>query len=147
LIHKAAHNIGIAIDSPSGLIVPVIKNVQSHSIISIALEIQRLSSLAHQNKLATSDLSGATFTVSNVGSIGGHVVAPVIVSPQIAILGVGKAKAVPAFDAKGNVVRKDEAVFSWSADHRVIDGATVARFAQMVKGYLEEVERMIVRLR
>lgn len=145
--HKASHNTGVAIDTPQGLIVPVIKNVQSHNIISLALEIQRLSSLARQNKLSTSDLSGATFTISNIGSIGGHVVAPVIVSPQVAILGVGKAKAVPSFDESGQVVRREEAVFSWSADHRVVDGATVARCAETVRGYLEGVDRMMVRLR
>lgn len=147
LTHKAAHNIGIAIDTPQGLIVAVVKNVQSHSVASLAIEIQRLGSLARQNTLSTSDLSGATFTISNIGSIGGHVVAPVVVSPQVAILGVGKAKAVPSFDEDGQVVKKEEAVFSWSADHRVVDGATVARCAEMVRGYLEGVERMMVKLR
>lgn len=146
-IHRAAHNIGVAIDSPQGLIVPVIRNVQSHNIVSLAEEIQRLSSLARQHKLSTADLTGATFTVSNIGSIGGHVVAPVIVSPQVAILGVGKARAVPAFDDMGNVVRREEAVFSWSADHRVVDGATVARCAEVVRGYLEGLERMMVSMR
>jgi len=147
LVHRAAHNLGIAVDSPQGLIVPVIKNVQSHSIMSLAAEIQRLSSLARQNKLSTSDLSGGTFTISNIGSIGGHVVAPVIVSPQVAIVGVGKAKPVPAFNENGDVVKKEECVFSWSADHRVVDGATVARCAEMVRGYLEGLERMMIKLR
>lgn len=147
LIYKASHNLGIAVDSPQGLIVPIIKNVQSHSVISLAFEIQRLSSLAKQNKLSTSDLSGGTFTISNIGSIGGHVVAPVIVSPQVAIVGVGKAKPVPSFNEKGDVVRKEECVFSWSADHRVVDGATVARCAEMVRSYLEGLERMMVKMR
>lgn len=145
--HKSAHNIGIAIDTPSGLLVPVIKSVQSHSIASLASEIQRLSSLARSNKLSASDLRGATFSVSNIGSLGGTVVAPVIVGPQVAILGVGRSRAVPAFDAEGKVVRREEAVFSWSADHRVVDGATVARCAECVRGYLEVIERMIVKMR
>jgi len=147
LTHKAVHNIGVAVDTPQGLLVPVIRNVQSHSILSLADELQRLSALARANKLSTSDLSGGTFTVSNIGSLGGGVVAPVIVSPQVAILGVGRSKAVPAFDEKGQVIRKEEAMFSWSADHRVVDGAMMARFAESVKGYLEQVENMMVRLR
>jgi 2-oxoisovalerate dehydrogenase E2 component (dihydrolipoyl transacylase) len=144
--HKASHNIGFAVDTPQGLLVPVIKNVQSHSIASLATEINRLSSLARVNKLASSDFSGATFTVSNIGSIGGLTVAPVIVSPQVAILGIGKARAVPAFAEDGNVVRREECVFSWSADHRVIDGATVARCAKMVREYLERTERMLIKM-
>ncbi|KAF2433932.1 hypothetical protein EJ08DRAFT_606499 [Tothia fuscella] len=146
-IHKASHNIGFAVDTPSGLLVPVIRSVQSHSITSLAAEINRLSALARSNKLAASDFTGATFTVSNIGSIGGLTVAPVIVGPQVAILGVGKARVVPAFAADGSVVRKEEGVFSWSADHRVVDGATVARCAEMVRGYLERVERMMVKMR
>jgi 2-oxoisovalerate dehydrogenase E2 component (dihydrolipoyl transacylase) len=143
---KASHNIGFAVDTPQGLLVPVIKNVQSHSITSLATEINRLSTLARINKLASSDFSGATFTVSNIGSIGGLTVAPVIVSPQVAILGVGKARAVPAFAEDGSVVRREECVFSWSADHRVVDGATVARCGEMVREYLEGTERMLVKL-
>jgi 2-oxoisovalerate dehydrogenase E2 component (dihydrolipoyl transacylase) len=144
--HKASHNIGFAVDTPQGLLVPVIKNVQSHSITSLAREINRLSTLARTNKLASSDFSGATFTVSNIGSIGGLTVAPVIVTPQVAILGVGKAKVVPAFAEDGSLVRREECVFSWSADHRVVDGATVARCAGLVREYLEGTERMLVKL-
>jgi 2-oxoisovalerate dehydrogenase E2 component (dihydrolipoyl transacylase) len=144
--HKASHNIGFAVDTPQGLLVPVIKNVQSHSITSLAAEIHRLSSLARTNKLASSDFSGATFTVSNIGSIGGLTVAPVIVSPQVAILGIGKARAVPAFAEDGSVIKKEECVFSWSADHRVVDGATVARCADTVRAYLEGTERMLVKM-
>jgi 2-oxoisovalerate dehydrogenase E2 component (dihydrolipoyl transacylase) len=145
--HKSSHNIGVAMDTPQGLLVPVIKNVQSHSISSLATEISRLSSLARSNKLTLSDLSDATFSISNIGSLGGTVVAPVIVSPQVSILGVGRARAVPAFDGEGKVVRKEEAVFSWSADHRVVDGATVARCAELVREYLEGTERMLSKMR
>lgn len=147
LTYKAAHDIGIAVDTPQGLLVPVVRNVQFHSILSLATVLQHLSALARANKLSASDFSGATFTVSNIGSLGGGVVAPVITSPQVAILGVGRSKAVPAFDENGQVVRKEEAMFSWSADHRVVDGAMMARFAESVKGYLEQVETMMVRLR
>lgn len=147
IFQKGTQNIGIAIDTPSGLIVPVIRSVESHSIASLAAEIQRLSQLARANKLSPADLSDATFTISNIGSIGGGAVAPVIVPPQVAILAVGKAKVVPAFDEDGELVRREECVLSWSADHRVVDGATVARCAELVKTYLEDVESMLVNLR
>ncbi|EON61337.1 hypothetical protein W97_00550 [Coniosporium apollinis CBS 100218] len=144
---KASHNIGIAIDTPSGLLVPVVRAVQNHSIASLAAEIARLAGLARAGKLSTADLSGATFTVSNIGSIGGTAVAPVIVSPQVAILGVGRTRTVPAFGETGELVRREECVFSWSADHRVVDGAMVARCAESVRRYLEKVEGMLVRMR
>jgi 2-oxoisovalerate dehydrogenase E2 component (dihydrolipoyl transacylase) len=146
-VHKASHNIGFAVDTPQGLIVPVIHNAQSHTISSLATEITRLSAAARNNKLTMADLSGATFSISNIGNIGGTTVAPVIVSPQVAILGVGKARAVPAFAEDGSIVRKEECVFSWSADHRVVDGATLARCAESVRFYLEGTERMLVKLR
>lgn len=147
MLVKGQHNIGIAIDSPSGLLVPVVKNVQSHSIESLAGEISRLSNLARTGKLNTADLSGATFTLSNIGSIGGTAVAPVIVSPQVAILGVGRARTVPAFDKNGELIRKEECVFSWSADHRVIDGAMAARCAESVRQLLENIEDILIRLK
>jgi 2-oxoisovalerate dehydrogenase E2 component (dihydrolipoyl transacylase) len=145
--HKASHNIGFAVDTPQGLVVPVIQGVQSHTISSLAAEITRLSNAARNNKLTMSDLSGATFSVSNIGNIGGTTVSPVIVSPQVAILGVGKARAIPAFAEDGSIVRKEECVFSWSADHRVVDGATLARCAESVRSFLEGTERMLVKLR
>jgi 2-oxoisovalerate dehydrogenase E2 component (dihydrolipoyl transacylase) len=119
LLVKGQHHIGIAMDSPSGLLVPVVKNVQSHSIESLAAEIARLSQLARDGKLSSADMTGATFTLSNIGSIGGGAVAPVISSPQVTIVGIGKAKAVPAFGENGELVRKEECIFSWSADHQL----------------------------
>ena len=74
-------------------------------------------------------------------------VSPVIVAPQVAILGVGRARVVPAFDEDGEVVRREECVFSWAADHRVVDGAGVARCAERVKGLLEGLEGILVALR
>ncbi|KAF1840976.1 uncharacterized protein K460DRAFT_321676 [Cucurbitaria berberidis CBS 394.84] len=147
IILKGSHNIGIAVDSPSGLLVPVIKSVQNHSIASLAEEIQRLSGLARAGKLTSADLTGATFTVSNIGSIGGLAVAPVIVGPQVGILGIGRARVVPAFGENGELVRREECVFSWSADHRVVDGAYAARAADEVRKSIEGVETMLVRMR
>lgn len=147
IIYRNSHNFGIAVDTPQGLIVPVIKDIQSNSISNIAAEIIRLSTSARQNKLSNADLSSGTFSVSNVGSIGGCAVAPVIVDTQVAILGIGRTKAVPAFNAEGQVVRREECIFSWSADHRIVDGATLARCAEMVKGYVENPAKMLANMR
>jgi 2-oxoisovalerate dehydrogenase E2 component (dihydrolipoyl transacylase) len=145
LIMRANHNIGIAMDTPSGLLVPVIKSVNIRSIVSIASEIARLGQLGQAGKLSNADLSGGTITVSNIGNIGGETVGPVIVEGQLAILGVGKVKAVPVFAEDGKTLQKAEVVgLSWSADHRVVDGATMARMASIVQGYLEEPGAMIV---
>jgi 2-oxoisovalerate dehydrogenase E2 component (dihydrolipoyl transacylase) len=147
LIMRSNHNIGVAMDTPSGLLVPNIKNVQARSILDIAAELGRLSTVARAGKLTPADLSGGTITVSNIGTIGGTYVAPVIVPTEVAILGVGKARTVPVFDVEGKVVRGQKMTFSWSADHRVVDGATMARMAEKVRGYLETPERMMLALR
>ncbi|KIX95429.1 uncharacterized protein Z520_08946 [Fonsecaea multimorphosa CBS 102226] len=142
---RSVHNIGIAMDTPGGLIVPVIKAVNARSITSIAREIQRLSQLGQAGKLGNDDLNGGTVTVSNIGNIGGEVVAPVIVEGQLAIMGVGKVKTVPVFGEDGVTVRPAQMVtLSWSADHRVVDGATMARMAKVVQKYLEEPGSMVV---
>lgn len=147
LIMRSQHNIGVAMDSPTGLIVPVIKDASSLSILSIASALKRLQELALAGKLATGDISGGTITVSNIGNIGGTYLSPVIVERELAILGMGKMRTVPAFDEEGNVVRKEVCVFSWSADHRVVDGATMARAAECVRAFVEEPSSMVLRLR
>jgi len=153
---KSSHDIGIAVDTPHGLLVPVVRRVQDHSIVSLAAEVRRLSEAARAGKLTSAQLSGATFTVSNIGSVGGGVVAPVIVSPMVGILGVGRARVVPGFERDEGmgelvqplrVVAREECVFSWSADHRVVDGAVVARAAEELRGLLEGVERMVLRMK
>ena len=144
LIHRSSHNIGIACDTPSGLLVPVIKSVQSLTILEIASEIARLSTLARAGRLSTQDLTGGTITVSNIGNLGGGtVLAPIIIEGQVAILGIGKSRATPVFDEEGKVVRAEVVTLSWSADHRVVDGASIARAASMVKAMLEEPGRML----
>ena len=147
LVMRANHNIGIAMDTPNGLLVPIIKSVNARSILSIASEIVRLGQLGQAGKLSNADLSGGTITVSNIGGIGGETVGPVIVEGQLAILGVGKIKTVPVFAEDGETLQKAEVVgMSWSADHRVVDGATMARMASVVQGYLEQPAAMIVDL-
>lgn len=147
LVMREKHNIGIAMDTTQGLLVPNIKNVSSRSILEIATECSRLQSLAKDGKLSATDLTGGTITVSNIGSIGGTYVAPVLIQSEVAILGIGKAKTVPAFDDRDRVVKKDIMNFSWSADHRIVDGATMARMAERVKAFVEEPGLMMVRLR
>jgi 2-oxoisovalerate dehydrogenase E2 component (dihydrolipoyl transacylase) len=144
---RSQHNIGVAIDTPSGLMVPVIKDVSNLDIASIAAELNRLQALAVAGKLSSKDLSGGTITVSNIGNIGGTYVSPVIVEKEVAILGMGKMRTIPAFDADGKVVKKQICNFSWSADHRVIDGATMARAAEVVRSFVEDPDSMVMHLR
>ena len=147
LILRQNHNIGIAMDTPQGLLVPNIKNAASLSITSLAAECARLQTLAHAGKLSSRDLTGGTVTVSNIGSIGGTYVSPVLVQSEVAILGLGRARVVPAFDDTGEIVKKAVMNFSWAADHRVVDGATMARCAERVRGYVEEPGEMLAKLR
>lgn len=147
LLMRSNHNIGVAMDTPAGLVVPVIKSVNARSISDVAEELQRLAELGRANKFTQADLSGGTITVSNIGTIGGDVVAPVIVEGQLAILGIGKVKPVPVFADDGkSIVRADMMGMSWSADHRVVDGATMARVATVVERYLEDPSTMIVEM-
>ena len=147
LTYRGSHNFGVAVDTPSGLLVPVIRDVQNLSIAQIAQQLRTLSEKARNGKLAPGDFSGASFTISNIGSVGGGVVAPIISEPQVAILGVGRSKVVPAFDEHDQLVRREELVLSWSADHRVVDGAECARCAEKVKGLLEEPTAMLLEMR
>ncbi|KAG9246318.1 2-oxoacid dehydrogenases acyltransferase-domain-containing protein [Calycina marina] len=147
LVHRSQHNIGIAMDTPVGLLVPVIKNVSSLSILGIASELNRLQSLAQSGKLSPSDITGGTITVSNIGNIGGTTLSPVIIDGQVAILGMGRTKTIPAFNDEGELVKKHVCNFSWSADHRVVDGATMARAGKVVQDFVENPERMVVQLR
>lgn len=146
LVMRAQHNIGIAMDTPQGLLVPIIKNANALSILSIANELARLQALAKAGKLTTADLTGGTITLSNIGNIGGTYVSPVIVEKEVAILGIGKRRTIPAFGEGGGVVRKEVMNFSWSADHRVVDGATMAKAAEVVRGFVEEPDMMLVHL-
>ena len=138
LVYRSRHNIGVAMDTPQGLLVPVVKDVGARSILSIAGELARLQGLAQAGRLAPADLAGGTITVSNIGNIGGTYLSPVITAREVAILGIGRMRTVPAFDASDNVVKRQVCNFSWSADHRVVDGATMARAADFGRRLLEE---------
>ena len=146
LTYKANHNIGIAMDTPQGLLVPNIKKVQQLSILDIAEELNRLQDLGLRGKLGENDLKHGTFSLSNIGSIGGTYAKPVIMPPQVAIGALGKVQKVPKFDAQDNLIKAHIVNVSWSADHRVIDGATMARFSNLMKSYIENPSSMILEL-
>ncbi|KAL8590467.1 hypothetical protein ACOMHN_011680 [Nucella lapillus] len=145
--YKASHNIGVAMDTPDGLLVPNVKNVQSLSVFEIASELTRLQALGSAGKLGTADLTGGTFSLSNIGSIGGTYARPVILPPEVFIGALGKIQVLPRFDAKGEVTRAHIMNISWTADHRVIDGASVARFSNLWKSFLEDPAVLILDLK
>ncbi|KAM9005676.1 lipoamide acyltransferase component of branched-chain alpha-keto acid dehydrogenase complex, mitochondrial isoform 2-T2 [Sarcophilus harrisii] len=147
ITYKASHNIGIAMDTKQGLIVPNVKNVQLCSVFEIAIELNRLQKLGSTNQLGTADITGGTFTLSNIGSIGGTYAKPVILPPEVAIGALGAIKAVPRFNEKGEVIKAQIMNVSWSADHRIIDGATMARFSNLWKSYLENPASMLLELK
>ncbi|CAH3190424.1 unnamed protein product [Porites evermanni] len=147
LTFKGSHNIGVAMDTQQGLLVPNIKNVQNKSVFDIAVELNRLHQLGLSGKLSPDDLSGGTFTLSNIGTIGGTYAKPVIMPPEVAIGAIGRLQELPRFDDKDNVYKAYIVNVSWSADHRVIEGATMARFSNLWKSYLENPASMMVDLR
>ncbi|XP_076847778.1 lipoamide acyltransferase component of branched-chain alpha-keto acid dehydrogenase complex, mitochondrial isoform X2 [Brachyhypopomus gauderio] len=147
ITYKAAHNIGLAMDTPQGLLVPNVKNVQMLSIFDIAVELNRLQTLGVSGQLGTADLTGGTFTLSNIGSIGGTYAKPVILPPEVAIGALGKIQVLPRFNAKDEVVKAHVMNVSWSADHRIIDGATMSRFSNLWRSYLENPAVMVLDLK
>ncbi len=137
VIQYTDHNIGVAIDTDHGLAVPVIHGVQNMSVFQVASELTRLTQLARANKLPPASLKGASITVSNIGTIGGTTASPIIPHPQVAIVALGRAQCVPRFVNDGSIQAVTLMPVSWSADHRIIDGATIARFSQRWKQIIE----------
>lgn len=145
---KGSHNIGVAIDSPRGLIVPNIKGCQERSLFDIAHELNRLIALAQAGKLGNEDLSGGTFTFSNIGAIGGTYASPVLNLPSVAIAALGKTQRLPRFVGDSDAIEAAHIMnVSWAADHRVVDGATMARFSNAWRGYLQEPITMVTDMR
>ncbi|XP_022620623.1 lipoamide acyltransferase component of branched-chain alpha-keto acid dehydrogenase complex, mitochondrial [Seriola dumerili] len=147
ITYKASHNIGLAMDTSQGLLVPNVKNVQLLSVFEIAQELNRLQTLGSAGQLGTSDLTGGTFTLSNIGSIGGTYAKPVILPPEVAIGALGKIQVLPRFSTGGQVVPAHIMKVSWSADHRIIDGATMCRFSNLWREYLENPASMVLDLK
>ncbi|KAF7258058.1 hypothetical protein EG68_03740 [Paragonimus skrjabini miyazakii] len=168
ITYKASHNIGIAMDTPEGLLVPNIKCVEQLSVIEIAAELVRLQDLGSRGKLGTADLNGGTITLSNIGSIGGTYTAPCILPPQVLIAGLGRIQAsrdfisctyafkrrlnrlfsrLPRFNVDNSIRVGHILNVSWAADHRVIDGATVTRFSKLWRSYLENPATLVLELK
>ncbi|CAD6194400.1 unnamed protein product [Caenorhabditis auriculariae] len=145
--HKASHNICLAMDTPGGLVVPNIKNCEQRSIFEIAEELSRLMQAGQRQQISREDLTGGTFTLSNIGAIGGTYASPVIFAPQVAIGAIGKIERLPRFDKHDNVFAAHLVKVSWCADHRVVDGATMARFSNRWKFYLEHPSAMLAQLK
>ena len=144
LTYLASHNIGMAVDGKTGLLVPNIKNVQQLGLLDVAREVNRLTEAARSGVINPADLAGGSITISNIGVIGGTAAMPIIIKPEVAIVALGKIQKLPRFDANNNVVSRSILTVSWSGDHRVIDGGTIARFNKLWKQYLEQPQTMLL---
>ena len=143
LVLKKYFNIAFAADTPNGLVVPVIKNVDQKSVSQLAVECGELAKKARDGKLKPADMSGACFTISSVGGIGGTYFAPIVNAPEVAILGVSKSVMKPVWNGKEFVPRLTLPL-SLSADHRVIDGALATRFNVYIAQLLADMRRALV---
>ena len=149
---KKDHNFSVAIDSPQGLTVPNIKKVQEKSILEINRELLELRDKAADNTLTKADFTDATFSVSSVGNIGGKYFVPTILRPQAAIIAIGRATKIAKYVDDDDhpdghrFVPIDSVTFSISADHRVIDGATVARYTQTMKNLIANPNLMMLHM-
>jgi len=143
IVLKKYYNIGVAVDTEEGLIVPVVKIADKKNIFELAKEIEGLAQKTRERKVDLGDLRGGTFTITNVGSIGGIFATPIINQPETGILALGKIHERPVVKGGQIVIRKMLPV-SLAFDHRVLDGAEAARFTNVVKKYLEEPELLLV---
>ncbi|QVL34775.1 2-oxo acid dehydrogenase subunit E2 [Telmatocola sphagniphila] len=141
----ASYNIGIAVATPNGLIVPVIKDADKKDALTIAREIDALSESARQGKVKVEDLKGGTFTVSSVGNIGGLISTPIINHPEVGILGIGKISKRPVYDEDGKLKPAEMVFLSFSFDHRVVDGAIGAMFANKLIDALQKPAIMLIK--
>jgi len=146
LTYFTDHNIGMAVDSKVGLLVPNVKQVQTKSILDLATDITRLTTDARSGRVQPADLKGGTITISNIGAIGGTVATPIINKPEAAIVALGKLQTLPRFNAKGDVEARSIMQVSWSGDHRIIDGGSIARFCNLWKLFLEKPSSMLVHM-
>lgn len=140
IIFKDYIHIGVAVDTPAGLIVPVIRDVNKKSLVELSKELAELAEKTRDRKTSMDDLRGGTFTISNLGGIGGTYFSPIINTPEVAIMGIGRAQKLPRFDKAGNVVARDICPLCIAYDHRVIDGADGARFTARIVDILQNFE-------
>ena len=143
LILKKFYNLGIAVDTPEGLVVPVVKDADRKGIVELSKEFGDISKKARDGKLSPGDLQGGTFTISSLGGIGGTSFTPIVNAPEVAILGVVRSKMSPVWNGSEFVPRLMLPI-SLSYDHRVIDGALAARFARQLCHLLEDDRRLLL---
>ena len=143
IVYKQYVNVGVAVDTERGLVVPVIRNADTLGIPQVAREIAHFAEKSRDGKLGMDDMRGGTFTISNLGAIGGTYSTPVINVPEVAILLVGRSREMPVVK-DGEVKIRLMMPLSLSYDHRLVDGAAAARFLNDVKGYLETPSRLLI---
>jgi pyruvate dehydrogenase E2 component (dihydrolipoamide acetyltransferase) len=143
LVMKRYCHIGMAVDTPAGLVVPVIRDVDKKSIWDLAAEVADLAEKARDKKLKPDDMQGGVFTVSSLGAVGGRGFTPIINTPEVAILGVGRAAVQPVWD--GEVFRPHILLpLALSYDHRVVNGGDGGRFLSALTALLADVKRMVM---
>ncbi|MCX4188084.1 dihydrolipoyllysine-residue acetyltransferase [Methylophaga sp. OBS4] len=143
LVFKRYYNLGVAVDTPNGLMVPVIKDVDKKGFLELAGELGEISSRAREGSLTAKDLQGGTFSISSLGGIGGSFFTPIINAPEVAILGVSRHKMQPVWNGKEFEPRL-MLPLSISYDHRVIDGAAGARFTVMLSQMLSDIRKVLL---
>ncbi len=143
LIVKRYYNIGFAADTPQGLMVPVIKNVDRKGLLEIAAELRELSAKAREGKISAEEIRGSTFSISSLGGIGGTSFTPIVNAPDVAILGVTRSRMKPVWNGEEFEPRL-MLPLSLSYDHRVIDGAEAARFVAQLAGELSDLRRALL---
>jgi len=143
LIVKKYYHIGVAVDTPDGLVVPVIRDVDRKGVFDLARELAEVSKLARDKKLKPGDMQGGTFSISSLGGIGGTAFTPIINAPEVAILGVSRSAMRPVYK-DGQFVPRLMLPLSLSYDHRVIDGATAARFTSYLASVLSDIRRSLL---
>ena len=144
IIYKEYFNLGIAVDTDFGLIVPVIKNVDKKSLTEISVEMNALAEKARNKKIGLDDLQGGCFTISNLGGIGGTYFTPIVNSPEVAILGVSRGALEPVWNGYGVFEPRLMLPLSLSYDHRIIDGADAIRFLRFVVETLEQPVKLLI---
>ena len=144
LILKRYFNIGVAVDTPNGLVVPVIREVDQKGLFDLAEEVSSTAARAREGKLLAADLQGGCFSISSLGGIGGSHFTPIINAPEVAILGVGKAKIQAVYQDDGSFRPGLMLPLALSYDHRVIDGAQGARFINYLSQAVTDMRRILI---
>jgi pyruvate dehydrogenase E2 component (dihydrolipoamide acetyltransferase) len=144
LIVKKYFHIGVAVDTPEGLVVPVIRDADTKGALQIARELGEVSARARDRKLAPGDMQGGSFSISSLGGIGGTAFTPIINAPEVAILGVSRATRRPVYRDDGELQARLMLPLSLSYDHRVIDGAQGARFITLLSALLGDIRRLVL---